>query len=75
MWFKKSRTEQQTQPEITEELISTRAYELWQARGCPASDGAEDWQNAKEQLLAEFDRHGSRKPLRGILRRFKNQAA
>ena len=41
---------------ITEEQISKRAYELWEARGCPQGNGSDDWQAAKAQLLAE-NRH------------------
>jgi|GEM_PF-4363440 len=38
---------------ITEEQIAKRAYELWEARGCPLGNGSADWRDAKEQLLAE----------------------
>jgi hypothetical protein len=41
---------------ITEEQISKRAYELWEARGYPQGNGSDDWQAAKAQLLAE-NRH------------------
>ena len=39
--------------EIPQEAIARRAYEIWQARGCPAGDGSQDWQVAKSQLIAE----------------------
>jgi hypothetical protein len=38
---------------VTEEQIAKRAYELWEARGCPQGDGSNDWQVAKSQLIAE----------------------
>ena len=60
---------------ITDETISVRAYQLWQARGCPESDGSDDWQNAKEQLLAESRQTGRRKPLRRLVARLRNRAA
>jgi hypothetical protein len=45
---------------VTEEEIAQRAYELWQARGCPASDGSEDWKAAEAELTAErIGRNGS----------------
>ena len=46
--------------EVSREEIAHRAYEIWQSRGCPASDGTEDWQTAEAQLLAErIGRNGS----------------
>jgi hypothetical protein len=39
-----------TSQDIPHEAIANRAYELWQARGCPEGDGSEDWDAA----LAEF---------------------
>ena len=30
--------------------IATRAYELWQARGCPPGSPEEDWFHAAEEL-------------------------
>jgi hypothetical protein len=38
---------------VPEEEIARRAYELWQSRGCPPGDGGQDWDIAKQQLLAE----------------------
>lgn len=38
--------------DVTNEEIARRAYELWQARGCPPGDGTEDWEAAKSQLMA-----------------------
>ena len=49
-----------TKPQVSEDEIARRAYEIWQARGCPATDGNEDWQAARAQLLAErVKRNGS----------------
>jgi hypothetical protein len=49
-----------TEPQVSDEEIARRAYEIWQSRGCPASDGSEDWQTAKQELLAEkIGRNGS----------------
>jgi hypothetical protein len=46
--------------EISHDDIARRAYEIWQARGCPPSDGTEDWQTAKAELLASrIRRNGS----------------
>jgi hypothetical protein len=33
-------------------LIARRAYEKWQARGCPEGDDARDWFEAEQELLA-----------------------
>jgi Protein of unknown function (DUF2934) len=30
--------------------IATRAYELWQARGCPIGSSQEDWFRAEQEL-------------------------
>jgi len=49
-----------TEPVISDDEIARRAYEIWQERGCPASDGTEDWQTAKNELLAaRVSRNGS----------------
>lgn len=49
-----------TQQTLSDDEIARRAYEIWQSRGCPASDGSEDWQAARAQLLAEkISRNGS----------------
>ena len=39
--------------DVSTEEIARRAYELWEARGCPSGDGTEDWEAAKSELLAE----------------------
>lgn len=48
-------TPPQTAADIPEELISSRAYEIWQQRGCPmGQDSAdEDWFAARGQLEQE----------------------
>jgi hypothetical protein len=40
--------------DISEPQIATRAYERWMGRGCPVSDGADDWFAARHELEAEF---------------------
>ena len=48
------------QPVLSEDEVARRAYEIWQRRGCPPSDGNEDWQAAKAELLAaRISRNGS----------------
>jgi hypothetical protein len=37
---------------VSDEEIARRAYEIWQSRGCPASDGQQDWDAAKAELAA-----------------------
>jgi len=45
---------------ISDEKIARRAYESWESRGRPASDGNEDWQTAKAELEAgRIGRNGS----------------
>lgn len=52
---------------LSEEEIARRAYELWQARGCPPGDGTEDWQAAERELIAHrFSRNGPQG--RGLLK-------
>jgi len=38
--------------QIPTEDIARRAYELWEARGCPPGDGSEDWNAAVAELTA-----------------------
>ncbi len=48
------------EPQIDTEEIARRAYEIWQARGCPPGDGSENWRAAEEELLAaRVRRNGS----------------
>ena len=48
-------TPPQTAGDIPEELISARAYEIWQQRGCPMGheSAEEDWFAARNQLEQE----------------------
>jgi hypothetical protein len=39
-------------PEITEADIAQRAYQLWEARGCPDGCPEEDWFQAENELRA-----------------------
>jgi hypothetical protein len=39
--------------EVTDAQIAVRAYERWLERGCPISDGADDWFAARSQIEAE----------------------
>ncbi len=49
-----------TKREIPQEQIARRAYEIWQARGCPDGDGSEDWRTAERELsAARMSRNGS----------------
>jgi Protein of unknown function (DUF2934) len=49
-----------TQSHISDDDIARRAYEIWQSRGCPASDGQEDWETAKAELTGtRIGRNGS----------------
>jgi hypothetical protein len=51
---------EETQAVVSDDEIARRAYEIWQARGCPASDGQEDWEAAKAELTAaRVERNGS----------------
>jgi hypothetical protein len=39
--------------EVTDETIAVRAYQRWMGRGCPTTDGADDWFAARSELEAE----------------------
>jgi hypothetical protein len=41
---------------ISKKEISLKAYELWQARGCPISSPEEDWYAAEALLHTAADR-------------------
>ena len=62
-------------PEIVDKAIAQRAYELWQQRGCPEGDGADDWQTARDQLLAESTLPPRHRPLKRLIARLRNRAA
>ena len=51
---------------IPRERIAQLAYQLWQARGCPTSDGVEDWIAAEQELLCH-DQPGLLAALRKVL--------
>jgi hypothetical protein len=40
-----------SEPIVSQDEIARRAYEIWQARGCPSGDGGEDWRAAEAELL------------------------
>ena len=43
--------EPEAQPKnANESLVRIRAYELWQARGCPNGSDLEDWLTAEHEL-------------------------
>ena len=44
--------------EVPTDEITRRAYELWQARGCPSGDSTEDWEAAKAELIAQRRQNG-----------------
>jgi hypothetical protein len=48
------------QTTVSDDEIAQRAYQIWEARGCPPGDGAQDWQAAKDELMAaRIGRNGS----------------
>ncbi len=49
-----------SQAPFSHEEIARRAYEIWQSRGCPMSDGQEDWEAAQADLMSSrIDRNGN----------------
>ena len=59
----------------SDETISLRAYLRWESRGCPVSDGAEDWEAAETQLRGETQTVERRQPLRKLFARMRRRAA
>ncbi|HEY4234590.1 MAG TPA: DUF2934 domain-containing protein [Lacipirellulaceae bacterium] len=62
------------QREVPTDEIARRAYELWEARGCPPGDGTEDWERAIAELTSSRRRNGS--PVEGLkdwLARIRNK--
>jgi hypothetical protein len=57
---KKRRSVRSIQQRASESTIAARAYAKWLARGCPASDGLEDWFAAQTEL----ERESSQSPKR-----------
>jgi Protein of unknown function (DUF2934) len=48
------------EPVVSQEEIARRAYEIWESRGCPSSDGTDEWQAAEAELTAaRISRNGS----------------
>jgi hypothetical protein len=49
-----------SQTTISKDEIARRAYEIWEARGCPPGDGSDDWRTAEDELTAtRVRRNGS----------------
>jgi hypothetical protein len=45
---------------ISEDEIASRAYAIWQERGCPPGDGTDNWRAAEAELMAaRISRNGS----------------
>ena len=45
---------------VSDDEIARRAYQIWEARGCPPGDGREDWEAAKAELTSSrISRNGS----------------
>ncbi len=51
---------------LDEQQIASRAYQRWLSRGCPLSDGVEDWFAARRELelrlAAQTERELARRP-------------
>jgi hypothetical protein len=73
MWWR--RHNQSSENQVTNETISIRAYQLWEARGRPDCDGSDDWQTAKAQLDTEAQQSAERRPLQRLMARIRNKAA
>ena len=37
---------------VSQEEIARRAYEIWQANGCPPGDGSDNWRTAEAELTS-----------------------
>jgi hypothetical protein len=66
-----------TQCDVPKDEIARRAYEIWQARGCPDGDGSQDWRAAEAELVAaRIGRNGSTQGrLRSMLGRVRQKIA
>jgi hypothetical protein len=73
--FIRSQDGRTKEADVTDEAIANRAYELWQQRGCPDSDGADDWQAAYEQLQAKRTLPPRHRPLKRWIAKLRNRAA
>jgi hypothetical protein len=40
--------------DLSDAQIAVRAHQRWMARGCPVSDGTDDWFAARRELEAEL---------------------
>ena len=40
-------------PDVSDEVIAEHAYFRWLSRGCPITDGTEDWFAARTELEME----------------------
>ncbi len=65
------------QCDVPQEEIARRAYEIWQARGCPDGDGSQDWKAAEAELVAaRVGRNGStQQRLRSLWGRVREKLA
>ena len=41
---------EQESAQALSQLIAERAYQIWQAKGCPANTAQQDWAEAESQL-------------------------
>jgi hypothetical protein len=57
--------------EVGDELIAVRAFERWMGRGCPVSDGVEDWVAARQELEAELFAGAAKHTSRGAPAKLK----
>jgi Protein of unknown function (DUF2934) len=57
---KKRRSVRSIRQRVTESTIAARAYDKWVARGCPSSDGLEDWFAAQTELERESSKSAAR---------------
>jgi len=49
-----------TNSTVSKDEIARRAYAIWEARGCPPGDGADNWRAAEMELMsARVSRDGS----------------
>jgi hypothetical protein len=51
---KKRNSVRPIKPAMTDQTIAELAYAKWIARGCPTSDGLEDWFAAQNELQREL---------------------
>ena len=60
---------------ISDEAIAARAYEIWEARGCPEGDGADHWAAARAELEAQAAEQGQSSLIGRWLDRLRRRAA